>query len=84
MRRLFWLALGVTVGVLAMRKLSKAAQKLTPSGIAGSIGSALGELSEAVRDFAVDVRAGMAEHEAALRAGSGIDGALGAKPEDMR
>ena len=83
MRRLFWLALGVTVGVLAMRKLSKAAQKMTPSGIAGSLGAALGELSEAVRDFAVDVRAGMSEHEAALRAGSGIDGSLGAKPEDM-
>lgn len=83
MRRLFWLALGVTVGVLAMRKLSKAAQKLTPSGIAGSVGSALAELAESVRDFALDVRAGMNEHEAALRAGSGIDGSLGAKPEDM-
>jgi hypothetical protein len=83
MRRMFWLALGVTVGVLAMRKLSKVAQKMTPTGIAGTLGRALGDLAEAVRDFAVDVRARMDEHEAALRAGSGIDGSLGAKPEDM-
>lgn len=83
MRRLFWLALGVTVGVLAMRKVSKAAQKLTPTGIAGSLGAALGDLAESVRDFAADVRAGMTEHEATLRAAAGIDGSLGALPEDM-
>ena len=30
MRRLFWLAMGVTIGALLVRKLSKAAAKLTP------------------------------------------------------
>ncbi len=84
MRRLFWLALGASLGVLVMRKLSKAAAKMTPTGIAGTLGAALGDLAEAVRDFAGDVRAGMSEHEAALRAGAGIDGSLGATADDMR
>lgn len=83
MRRLFWVALGATVGVLVMRKVSKAAQKLTPSGLAGSLGAALGDLSDTLREFTADVRAGMSEHEATLRAAAGIDGSLGALPEDM-
>jgi hypothetical protein len=83
MRRLFWLVMGVTIGALAFRKLSKAAARMTPSGIAGTVGASLADLAAAVRDFASDVREGMSEHEAALRAGSGIDGVLGARPEDM-
>jgi hypothetical protein len=83
MKRLFWLVMGVTIGALAFRKLSKLAQKAKPSGIAGSVTAAVGDLAEALRDFAGDVREAMSEHEAAMRAGSGIDGALGARPEDM-
>ena len=37
MRRLFWLAMGVTIGALVVRRLSRAAEKLTPQGIAGLI-----------------------------------------------
>ena len=37
MRRVFWLALGAALGVLIFRKLSAAAQKLTPQGLAGSV-----------------------------------------------
>ena len=36
MRRLFWLAMGVTIGVMVVRKLSKAAERLTPRGMAGA------------------------------------------------
>jgi hypothetical protein len=79
-KRLFWLALGVTVGALAVRKLSRTAAALTPSGLAGS----LRELANAVRDFADEVREAMSERESELLEGSGIDGRLGAKPEDFR
>ena len=34
---MFWLALGVTVGVLVMRRLSSAAATLTPRGLGGSL-----------------------------------------------
>lgn len=83
MRRLFWLALGVTVGALVVRRLSAAAQKLTPSGIAESLTAGLSELAAAIGEFAADVRASMSEREQELRAGVGLDGQLGAKPEDF-
>ena len=34
MRRLFWLAMGVTIGALLIRKMSKAAERLTPRAMA--------------------------------------------------
>jgi len=73
MRRLFWLGLGATVGVLVVRKLSQAAQKLTPQGVAQSFAAGLTELAEALRDFATDVRDAMSSQEAALREAAGLD-----------
>ncbi len=83
MRRLFWLALGGTVGALVVRRLSTAAQRLTPGGIAESLSAGLSQLAEAIGDFAGDVRTAMGEREKELRAGVGLDGQLGAKPEDF-
>jgi chromosome condensin MukBEF MukE localization factor len=82
-RRLFWLAMGVTIGALVVRKLSQAAQRLTPSGLASNAVAAVGDLADSIGDFAASVRRGMDEREAQLRSGSGLDGALGARPEDM-
>ena len=77
MRRLFWLAMGVTIGALVVRKLSKAAERLTPRGMAGGIGAGLAELADALRDFGTEVRAAMREREAELRESTGLDGQLG-------
>ena len=77
MRRLFWLAMGVTIGALIVRKLTRAAEKLTPTGMAQSFADALSDLAAAIRDFGADVRAAMAEREAELREGTGLDGRLG-------
>ena len=74
MRRLFWLAMGVTIGALIVRKLSRAAQRLTPRGMADGLGAGLAELADALRDFAADVREAMSEREAELRAATGLDG----------
>ena len=76
MRRLFWLAMGVTIGALVVRKLSRAADKLTPTGIAGSIAEGLRDLADAIGDFGADVRAAMAEREDELRTGTGLDAPL--------
>jgi hypothetical protein len=76
MRRLFWLAMGITIGALVVRKLSRAADKLTPSGIAGSIGAGLRDLADAIGDFGADVRAAAADRETELRAGTGLDAPL--------
>lgn len=77
MRRLFWLALGITLGALIVRKLSQAAARLSPSGLAQSLATGLGELADAVSDFAADVREAMHEREAELRAATGLDGGVG-------
>jgi hypothetical protein len=69
----FWLALGATAGVLAVRRLTKMAAAVTPRRLADS---ATG-LGDTVRVFAEEVRAGMAERELELRDALGLDG-LGA------
>ncbi|WAX56893.1 hypothetical protein M6B22_20560 [Jatrophihabitans cynanchi] len=77
MRRLFWLAMGITIGALIVRKLSKLAERLTPRGMAGGIGAGLAELADALREFGADVRTAMREREAELRESTGLDGQLG-------
>jgi hypothetical protein len=76
MRRIFWLAMGVTIGALVVRKLSRTAEKLTPGGIASSLGEALGDLADAIGAFGADIRAAAAEREAELRSGTGLDAPL--------
>ena len=76
MRRLFWLAMGVTIGVLLVRKLSAAAEKLTPQSIAGQLVDGLRDLADAIGDFGADIRAAAAERELELRAGTGLDAPL--------
>jgi hypothetical protein len=71
MRRLFYVALGATVGVLVVRKVGQAAQKWTPAGLAeqaGGVGGRVATWWEIVKDQAM-VR------EAELREALGIDDA---------
>ena len=74
MRRLFWLAMGITIGALVVRKLSQMAQKLTPSGLANGLAGGLSDLANAIRDFSADVREAMNDREAELREATGLDG----------
>jgi len=77
MRRLFWLAMGVTIGALLVRKFSQVAERFAPRGMAGAIGAGLADLADSLRDFGIDVREAMTEREAELRASSGLDGTVG-------
>jgi hypothetical protein len=81
MRRLFWLAMGVTIGALVVRKLSQAAERLTPRGLAGGLAEGLRDLADAIGDFGADVRAAMGDREAELRRSTGLDGRSAAEPE---
>ena len=83
MKRLFWLAMGVTIGALVVRKLAKAAESLRPSGVATSVSGTFSTLAESVREFADEVRDAMAEREAELVEGTGLDGRLGASSDDF-
>jgi len=42
-RRLFWLSMGVTIGTLVVRKLSRIAERMRPSGIAASFAAGVDE-----------------------------------------
>ncbi|MCU1588146.1 MAG: hypothetical protein JWN31_1639 [Frankiales bacterium] len=66
-RRLIYIALGATVGILVVRKATEAAQKLTPAGLQSSATSRFASFRE-------ELRAGMAEREAELRTELGLDG----------
>ncbi|HEY9392416.1 MAG TPA: hypothetical protein VIR27_21900 [Mycobacteriales bacterium] len=83
-RRLFWAALGATVGVLVVRKLSRTARAFTPAGVSSQLSDTVGTVAEAIRDFAADVRDAMDQREQELREGMGLDGKVGAKPEEFQ
>jgi hypothetical protein len=84
MRRLFWLAMGVTIGVLVVRKLSSAAEKLTPQSLAAQLVEGLRDLADAIGEFGADVRAAAAEREVELRAGTGLDAPLPERGDQRR
>jgi hypothetical protein len=73
MRRLFWVGFGATLGVLVVRKVTKAAQAYTPSGMAQGLSGGLSDLVGGLRELADVVREGMAEREAELRHALGVD-----------
>jgi hypothetical protein len=88
MRRLFWLGIGVAVGVVVVRQIGKAAQAYSPSSLAGTARNSAAGLVDSVRDFVADVRDGMAEREAEIAAAfeqgvslEDLDSADGGRPE---
>ncbi|MDQ1706159.1 MAG: hypothetical protein QOF18_2525 [Frankiaceae bacterium] len=69
MRRLFYVALGASAGVLLVRRITAAANRWTPEGIAaqaGGAGDRIGVWWAEVQHFA-------AEREAELREALGLD-----------
>jgi hypothetical protein len=69
MKRIFWMGLGVAVGVIAFRKLTEARSAVSPEGL----NRAVGRLADGVQSFAEAVRDGMQERETDLRTALGID-----------
>jgi len=79
MRRIFWVALGATVGVLVVHKVTRTARAYTPTGMAQSFSGGLADLAEGLREMAEAVREGMVERETELRYALGVD--TGTLPE---
>ena len=75
MNRVFWFVAGAGAGVYAMTKARRAAEALTPDGLADRLAG----VSLGVRLFGDEVRAGMAEKENDVRQrlGVGLPGAAG-------
>jgi hypothetical protein len=77
MKRLLWLGVGLAVGALVVRAVSKKARALRPEGIVASARNSAGGLVAQVRSFVDDVRDGMHEREdqihAAFAEGTPVD-----------
>ncbi|MGW1345003.1 DUF6167 family protein [Kribbella sp. NPDC002412] len=69
MKRIFWLVIGIAVGVYAVTRLKKRAQVLAPE----SLQESAAKVAAAIRHFGDEVREGMAERETELRDALGID-----------
>ena len=67
MRRLLWLGIGLAVGGLVFRAVTKKAQAFTPQGVAGSVQQGAAGVLESVRTFVDDVRDAMVERELEIR-----------------
>ena len=68
MKRLLWLGVGLAVGALVVRKLTRTAQAYSPGGIATSLSESAGGAVASLRSFVEDVREGMAEREEQIHA----------------
>lgn len=66
MKRLLWLGVGLAVGAVIVRKVTRKANEFTPSGVATSLSESAGGLAESLRSFVEDVREGMAERESQI------------------
>ncbi len=73
-RRLFYIAMGAAVGILVVRRTTRAAQRFTPAGLQTSLAGSMAGLTEALQEFTALVREGMAEREQELRVTLGLDG----------
>jgi hypothetical protein len=72
-KRVFWVALGATVGVLVVTKGAKTLRKFTPSALADSASGIPGALGDNVRGFLEDVQYAAAEREMELYRALGVD-----------
>jgi hypothetical protein len=73
MRRLFYVAFGAAAGVLVVRRVSAAANKWTPEGLATQAGGA----GERVAAWWAEVQTYAAQREEELREALGLDSADG-------
>ncbi|MCH0540580.1 hypothetical protein I3F58_13570 [Streptomyces sp. MUM 203J] len=76
-RRAFWFTAGAAAGVWATNKVHRKLKQLTPESLAAQAADKAVEAGHRLKDFALDVRAGMLQREAELEQALGLEA-----PED--
>ncbi|OPF79905.1 hypothetical protein VT50_0214300 [Streptomyces antioxidans] len=71
-RRTFWFTTGVAAGVWATTKVNRKLNQLTPESLAARAADRAVLAGRRIRVFALDVRDGMADREAALKDALGL------------
>ncbi|MEU2157571.1 DUF6167 family protein [Streptomyces sp. NPDC019396] len=72
-RRTFWFTAGAAAGVWATTKVNRKLRQLTPESLAAQAANKAVETGHRLKDFALDVRASMAQREAELGEALGIE-----------
>jgi hypothetical protein len=72
-RRAFWFTTGAAAGVWATTKVNRKLRSLTPESLTARAADKAVETGYRLRDFALDVRAGMAQREDELHDALGLD-----------
>jgi hypothetical protein len=72
-KRAFWVALGATVGIVAVTQANKLLKKLSPANLAESAAGIPDALTGGLRGFADEVRSAAAEREFELYRVLGVD-----------
>ncbi|MFJ3219425.1 DUF6167 family protein [Kitasatospora sp. NPDC086801] len=83
-RRVFWMAVGAGATVWAMNKANEAVHRLTPDSLSGTATRGALHLGDLAKQFAQDVRAGMAEREEQLKDDLGLHGTAVVEPRGTR
>ncbi|WP_312183043.1 hypothetical protein [Arthrobacter sp.] len=68
-KRVFWMSIGITIGVIAVRRISEAKDSLGPAGLNRAVGSA----ADAVHNFTDAFRDAMTQREDELRSALGLE-----------
>ncbi|MET9469636.1 DUF6167 family protein [Streptomyces sp. NPDC006544] len=71
-RRAFWFTAGAAAGVWATTKVNRQLKKLTPESLAAQAADKALEAGHRLKDFALDVRAGMSQREDELNDALGL------------
>jgi hypothetical protein len=66
LKRMIWVGIGIAVGVVAVRKITKAAESVTPGGVAERVGDAGAEMRASFKAFWADVSEAKQAKEAEL------------------
>jgi hypothetical protein len=73
-RRTFWFTAGAAAGVWATTKVNRKIRQLTPESLAAQAANKAIGAGHRLKDFAFDVRAGMAQRESELGEALGLEG----------
>ncbi|MEE1939043.1 DUF6167 family protein [Streptomyces sp. TRM 70361] len=76
-RRVFWFGAGAAAGVWATTKVNRKLRALTPESLAARAADQAVAAGHRMREFALDVRAGMAQREGELNDALGLTAADG-------
>jgi hypothetical protein len=71
-RRTFWFTAGAAAGVWATTKVNRKLKQLTPESLAARTADKAVEAGHRLKDFALDIKSGMAQREAELNDVLGI------------